>query len=214
MNRKLSEDRLIIFVKAPRPGTVKTRLALGPETECAAYRRLVEAVLREMRSFADVELHFAPIDGGAEIRPWLRENWRAVPQSNGDLGARLNNAFAEAFGTGAERVVIMGSDCPYVRAEDVATAWANLRSSDVVLGPAVDGGYWLVGLSQMQPELFSGISWSTDRVLSETIARAKPLGLKTVLLRTLSDVDTPEDWQRFISAEAQDSSRRQSPAAD
>ena len=81
-------------------------------------------------------------------------------------------------------------------------AWNALKVADLVLGPAEDGGYWLIGLRNDQPGLFPDIPWSSKEVFSETMARAKTLGLKTVLLRTLSDVDTREDWEQFISAES------------
>src|SRR5262245_62441377 len=95
-----------------------------------------------------VELRFTPADAEAEIRPWLRPGWRAVPQCDGDLGVRMMNAFADAFRAGANRVVIIGSDCPYLDAGDVRIAWTQLRACDLVLGPAEDGGYWLIGLRE------------------------------------------------------------------
>jgi uncharacterized protein len=210
----LSDERLIIFVKAPRPGQVKTRLALGPEAESVAYQRLVMVVLGELAHFGNVDLRFAPDDAAREIQPWLRPGWRASPQGEGDLGRRLNKAFADAFAGGAKRVVIVGSDCPYLCAEDIRTAGAQLGDCDLVLGPAEDGGYWLIGLREMQPKLFEGITWSSSHVFNETMSRAKKLGLKTFLMRTLADVDTREDWERFISAEAPDRKPHQSPAAD
>ena len=211
----MSTERLIVFVKAPRPGAVKTRLGLGPEAECGAYKRLVDAVLSPLRAIRDVELRFTPADAEREVQPWLREGWRASVQGEGDLGARLNRAFADAFASGAKRVVIIGSDCPYLRAEDVRTAWAALESCNVVLGPAEDGGYWLIGLHENQPALFANMAWSSNQVFGETVAHAKKLGLKTFLLRTLSDVDTREDWERFIaSAAAQDRPPHQAPAED
>ena len=193
---------LIIFLKAPQPGTVKTRLGLGGAAESAAYQRLVGQVLQEMAVFNGVELRFAPADAEKEIRPWLKDGWTAAPQGDGDLGDRMHLAFGEAFGKGAKRVVIIGSDCPYVSAGDIRAAWKALDTSDLVLGPAEDGGYWLIGLRQEQPGLFANMPWSSKQVFSETIGRAKALGLKTSLLRTLSDVDTREDWEKFISAEA------------
>jgi len=195
------KERLIIFVKAPRPGTVKTRLGLGAVSECAAYQRLVNAVFTQMANILEVELRFAPVDAESEIRNWLKQGWTATPQAEGDLGERMQAAFADAFAKGAGQVVIIGSDCPYLKEGDVREAWDALKVADLVLGPAEDGGYWLIGLRNDQPGLFPDIPWSSKEVFSETMARAKTLGLKTVLLRTLSDVDTREDWEKFISAE-------------
>ena len=209
----MSDQRLIVFIKAPRPGAVKTRLGLGAEAECAAYQRLVQVVLEKISAFEAVELRFAPADALAEIRHWVRGKWSAAPQCHGDLGHRMAGTFADAFRNGAKRVVIIGSDCPYLEAADIEMAWAELERCDLVLGPAEDGGYWLIGLRENRPNLFKDMIWSSPGVFEETIARAKVLGLKTVLLRKLSDVDTREDWERFIAAEALSEKPRQSPGA-
>ena len=95
------------------------------------------------------------------------------------------------------RVVIIGSDCPEVTTGDIRAAWRELRTHDVVLGPATDGGYWLIGLRQTRPELFAGIAWSSETVLAETLRRAKSAGLHIQLLRILADVDTAEDWEAY-----------------
>lgn len=193
------DRKLIIFVKAPRPGEVKTRLVkrLGPEGACDAYRKLVDRLLSNLKSLSEVELCFTPADAEKEIAPWRRSGWQTVPQGEGNLGARLGAAFARAFAAGAQRVVIIGSDCPYVTVKDIKEAFENLTSRDMAVGPATDGGYWLIGLRQPQPALFGKIPWSTDQVLAETLSRARTLNLKMHLLRLLSDVDTPEDWQNF-----------------
>lgn len=197
----MSDARLILFLKAPRPGLVKTRLAvaLGAEAACAAYRKLVETLLPRLGGLAGVELRFAPDDARRDIEPWLREGWRAAPQGPGDLGTRLARAMESAFAQGAKRVVVIGSDCPHVTTQDIADAWAALAGHDVALGPATDGGYWLIGLREPQPVLFTNIDWSTEKVLAQTLARADAAGLSVKLLRELADVDTPEDWRRFES---------------
>jgi len=137
-----SSKKLIIFVKAPRPAAVKTRLAesIGTEAACAAYRRLVETLLKQLRNLRAVELCFSPDDAAAEIKGWLEEDWNSSPQGGGDLGQRLQSAFERAFATGVKRAVIIGSDCPAITAEDIYEAWRSLRTHDVVLGPATDGG--------------------------------------------------------------------------
>lgn len=193
---------------------MKTRLGLGGVTECEAYQRLVLAVLREVAVFDAVQLRFAPADAEPEIRNWVRTGWIVHPQGEGDLGARMEAAFAQSFAAGAKRVVVIGSDCPSLTAADVQEAWAALNTSDLVLGPAEDGGYWLIGLRENQPGLFTNMAWSSSDVFSETMARAKALGLKTFLLRTLSDVDTREDWEKFISAEARRRIRHQGRPGD
>ena len=197
----MQTERLIVFLKAPQPGAVKTRLAesVGAAVACDAYRALVGTLLEGIASLDAVELRFAPDNAAQEIQPWQRAGWSVAPQGHGDLGARLQRAFAEAFRHGGQRVVIIGSDCPEVSVQDVRAAWRALRSNDVVLGPAADGGYWLVGLREPQPSLFATIPWSTEKVLPETLERARAAGLDLALLRELSDVDTVADWNRFLA---------------
>ena len=198
---ELHEFTLIIFVKAARSGTVKTRLAkdLGDEAACAAYRQLVEDLLNHLGKLSKVELHFTPKDSELEIKRWLRQGWTLQPQGEGDLGTRLQKAFGTAFARGSKRVVIIGSDCPYIVAEDIRQAWAALEENQIVIGPATDGGYWLIGLREEHPQLFTGISWSTNVVCETTLARAKAAGLRVKILRELTDVDTAADWQQFLN---------------
>jgi hypothetical protein len=198
-------DRLMIFVKAPRPGQVKTRLAqaLGAEAASAVYRHLVERLLERLNGLWPVELCFTPEDARSEIEPWLRTGWTARAQSPGDLGRRLSVAFEAAFDQGVTRAVVIGSDCVEVEPHDIHLAWAELDAHDLVVGPAQDGGYWLIALRHPQPLLFEGIPWSTSRVLATTLARARSLRLPVKLLRTLGDIDTLEDWQRYVSRTGQ-----------
>jgi rSAM/selenodomain-associated transferase 1 len=194
--------KLIIFVKAPRPGLVKTRLAaeIGATAACLAYRRLVETLFLRLTRLTEVELRYSPEDGLAEVRAWAGSKWECRPQGAGDLGQRLCAAFTDAFNAGVERVVIIGSDCPAIEAEDIEDAWRSLSAHDVVLGPAQDGGYWLVGLRKPQPILFENLTWSTDKVLEETLNRIHQAGLSVYLSRTLRDVDTEQDWREFLAS--------------
>ncbi len=196
---RTNASRLVVFLKAPRAGAVKTRLAetLGADAACAAYRQLVEALLANLTPLPKAELCFAPLEAAAEIEPWLRPGWTSCPQVGGDLGERLLAAFDEHFESDAQHVVIIGSDCPDVTAVDIEDAWLALEGHDVVLGPALDGGYWLIGLRSPQPALFTGIPWSTDRVFGETMRRVRENDLRVALLRELSDVDTVADWERW-----------------
>jgi|SRR5579859_2802792 len=193
------QSALIVFLKAPRPGQVKTRLAktIGAEAACAAYRLLTETVLERISPLSDVQLRYAPDDAFAEIEPWLRPGWRASAQGPGNLGQRLHTAFLEAFNEGTKQVVIIGSDCPGVTARDIEAAWAALKENEVVIGPATDGGYWLIGLREPRPPLFKDMAWSTKTVFQETLKRCKTTGLSVKLLRELSDVDTETDWLAY-----------------
>ena len=190
--------RLIIFLKPPRPGLVKTRLGqeIGQEAAVGVYRQLVDLLLSKLTDLAHVELRFTPDDAQDEIKPWAQPGWRLKPQGPGHLGERMRRAFLTAMAEGAGRVVLIGSDCPDVDRQDLEEAWAALNNHEVVLGPARDGGYWLIGLRRDQPLLFKSIPWSTATVLQNTLERCREAGLSTQLLRELEDVDTAADWQR------------------
>ena len=198
----MSSNQLIIFVKAPRPGLVKTRLArsIGASEASAAYRTLTETLLRNLEKIPGVELRFAPDDAAPEIQGWLRKDWKSRPQGPGDLGERLQRAFAEAFAEGAKTVILIGSDCPAITPDDIHTGWSSLRQHDLVLGPAVDGGYWLIGLRSPQPDLFNRMFWSTEKVFGETLQRARAMNLSVGLLRILADIDTERDWLDFLES--------------
>ncbi len=191
--------QLIVFVKAPRPGGVKTRLAqsIGPAAACAAYVRLVDTLLDRLAPLPGVELRYSPDDAESEISHWLRPGWRASPQGDGGLGERLARAFASTFHEGATRAAVIGSDCPAIAPSDIEETWVALERVDVVLGPAEDGGYWLIGLRHPQPQLFLNIEWSTSSVLRQTLDRSAASRLECHLLRPLADVDTVEDWHRL-----------------
>ena len=187
-----------IFVKAPVAGRVKTRLAadIGPIGAAALYRRLGRQVVATASSDAhQTVVWYAPATGGRLVRAWLDglgvSGFRAQP--DGDLGDRLRIAFATHFREGACRVVIIGSDCPGVDRQVISEAFAALDHHDVVLGPARDGGYYLIGMQALHEPLFRGMPWSSFAVLNETRAAACALGLTCHLLSPLRDVDTIAD---------------------
>jgi hypothetical protein len=196
----MSRDTLLVFLKSPDPGTVKTRLipALGAETAADLYRVLAGQALRGTRPAGDEYerlLFFAPRDARARVEGWLPGE-ACLPQAEGDLGQRMLAAFEEAFRRGSKRVAVIGSDVPWVSRDHVIRAFDLLERRDVVLGPALDGGYYLLGLTRPFPTLFHGIPWSTSGVLSATTARAVALGLSRGLLDPLPDLDTIADIRR------------------
>jgi rSAM/selenodomain-associated transferase 1 len=196
----VDSQQLIVFLKAPRPGEVKTRLAreIGPEAACAAYCRMVERLFEQISTLENVELRFTPDDAAEEFRHWQRSGWRLAPQGDGDLGSRLQRAFVDAFNEGLKRVVVIGSDCPTLTLQDIEAGWAALDKRDLVIGPARDGGYWLIGLRASHPDLFEGIDWSSANVLVQTIRKAETEGLTIARLRDLNDIDTRRDWEEFL----------------
>lgn len=189
---------LLVFAKAPAPGRVKTRLAaeIGEEAASRIYREMGRRVVEGVAAGAyDVVVCYDPPDAEAEVRSWLGppDGVRFRPQARGDLGARLRAAFREAFDDGAGPVCAIGTDAPDVDPGLVTRAFRALRSDDVVVGPAEDGGYYLIGLARPEPELFRSVPWSTSRVLEATRARARERSLSLGELEALSDVDTAAD---------------------
>ncbi len=186
------DDELLVFTKYPVPGRVKTRLipAIGAEAAALLHRRLTEQTLDEMSKLpARLKVCY---DGATrtEMQDWLGE-LELREQGSGNLGERLGRAVALSFREGARRVVVIGTDAPALTAETVRGAFRLLENIDLVLGPAHDGGYYLIGLSRPAPELFIGIEWSSERVLRQTLAAAA--GLRVALLQEMADIDRPED---------------------
>lgn len=195
-------NELLVFAKAPRLGTVKTRLAetMGAEAALKVYFRLLEELRTRLQGLPNVTVCFAPEDGQEELRAELPNHWSFQPQLGADLGERLQHAFTEAFARGAERVAAIGSDCPVLSPIDIQDAWRALDHHDVVFGPSEDGGYWLIGMRQMEPGLFNGISWSSSSVLKESLAQARDHQLRVAFLRRLRDIDTEADWRSYLAA--------------
>lgn len=186
----------MVFVRAPDAGRVKTRLAaaLGAEGALRVYRRLAEHTVREARAVdAELRIHFTPAGREHEVRAWLGHGPRYLAQAEGDLGARIEAAFRAAFQDGAERAVIVGSDLPELSAALLRRAFDALDEHPAVLGPARDGGYYLLGMRMMIPGVFDGIPWSTDAVLARTLERMRAAGVEPALLPTLADVDEAKD---------------------
>ncbi len=196
----MSADTLIVFVKEPRPGHVKTRLArdLGPELAARVYRALAEAEIAGTRPAAGEyeRVFFHDPDGDpAALRAWLPGE-RLFPQAGADLGERMRAAFEHCFAAGAGRVAIVGTDVPWAGRAHVRAALEALRSQDVAVGPTPDGGYYLLALRAPQPQLFENVPWSTAEVLPATRARARARGLALAELVPLPDVDTLDDLRR------------------
>jgi rSAM/selenodomain-associated transferase 1 len=203
----MTGDALAIFLKDPSPGTVKTRLipSLGAEGAAQLYRVLAEdIVLRTGPLQGELERvgFFAPAGSRAAIESWL-PGLALIAQEGDDLGARMSLAFDEVFRRGAGRAALIGTDVPGLSLDHVRTALASLESHDLVLGPAHDGGYYLIGLTRPCPGLFRGIAWSTASVFAATMERAAALGLSVRVLEPLRDIDTLDDvraeWPRIAS---------------
>ncbi len=193
---------LIVFVKAPSPGEVKTRLlpAWSADDACQLYRCLVMDTLELVRSLPGIHLAiaYAANDTFPDLA-WLGSHHAMFLQHGSTLGERLVHAFQWAFEQGADRVVVLGSDAPDLSRQWIAQAFESLDRSDVVLGPTVDGGYHLLGLTRLIPELFDGMPWSTPRLLRRTLEQIERLHLAVRCLEPIADLDTPADVQRYVA---------------
>lgn len=193
---------VLVFVRLPVPGRVKTRLgkAVGFEAAAKIYRAFAEDVLDTVKSagFA-FRVHFSPPGGCEAVRAWLG-GVSLIPQRGGDLGERMRNALAGAFLRGAERAVLIGSDAPDLPKAALSNALDSLTKHDAVIGPASDGGYYLIGFSRkgFLPEAFSGPEWGTSGVLARTLEIIRGAGKTVHLLPLHSDIDTKEDLDRMM----------------
>lgn len=181
--------RLIVMVKEPRPGRVKTRLGRDIGRIAAAwwFRHSAARTLRHLRDRRwDLALAVSPDRDGLVSRAWPADLPR-LAQGAGDLGARMARLLAAAPGP----VCVIGADIPGLRRRHVARAFARLRGHDLVFGPAADGGFWLVGARQVPPRLFAGVRWSTASALADSIASVP--GARVALADILADVDTAAD---------------------
>jgi len=210
--RRCRKECLIVYSRFPKAGTTKTRLIprLGASGAAELQRQMTEHALTMARRLrltrpVDIEVHFA--QGDAErMRSWLGNDLRYAPQSSGDLGERMHARLSDALRRGARRAVLVGTDCPGIDAALLAGAFDALVRSDVVFGPASDGGYYLVGAKRPLAFLFTQMTWSTERVLHETLFRARRAGIALETVAALDDVDRPEDlevWRRIQRERAQ-----------
>jgi rSAM/selenodomain-associated transferase 2/rSAM/selenodomain-associated transferase 1 len=193
---------LIVFGRYPRVGKTKTRLipALGPAGAAALQKRLTERTVATARQAAihiNARLMYCH-DGGTikQLRGWLGGRpVRYVAQAAGNLGRRMHLAIKRAFDLGARRVVLIGTDIPGLTSGIIEQAFSALHDRDLVFGPSVDGGYWLVGMTKPE-DMFGGIVWSRPDVLEKSLALARSKGMRPQMLAPLNDLDTPDDLAR------------------
>jgi rSAM/selenodomain-associated transferase 1 len=199
----LNSVYLIIFVRFPHPGKVKTRLAtsIGNGRAARLYRLCTENVFKETEKLSDnVQryIFYADKDDGDNVKKWAGPVFQCRPQVEGDLGIRIEAAFNYVFRQGAKTAVIVASDVPELSAEIIENAISALTDNDIVIGPTNDGGYYLLGMNGMHSDLFHGITWSTTEVYAETLSIIEYLGLKVHCLRALDDIDTEDDLHRWL----------------
>lgn len=205
---------LIIFTRYPEPGKVKTRLvpALGEEGASDLHRRMAELTINIARQVDLPELRIqVHYDGGDPelMKGWLSADVDLRSQGEGDLGERMRRAFETAFSDGMQKALIIGTDSPFITHQLLRLALFKLKTSDMALGPAVDGGYYLIGIrkqaaAQALPGIVSGIPWGTGEVFGRTLRKAQELGLNVYQTEMLCDIDRPEDlplWKEASDSE-------------
>jgi rSAM/selenodomain-associated transferase 1 len=194
---------LLVFAKTPKPGKVKTRLlaAVSADVAAALHAACIEDTLRVVRKMRGCDAFVFAAGGTGYFRRLVKKQgssarMQVLPQRGSDLGARMENAFRKCFAMGFREVVVIGTDTPWMGVERVRGAFAELKVNDVVIGPAEDGGYYLLGMRTMVPEIFRGIPWSSERVLQLTLQAIAKMKLRRKLLRWDFDLDRPEDLRR------------------
>lgn len=195
---------LVIFAKYPEPGRVKTRLAekIGVQKAARIYGYFINRVLKAISPVswqAEIIIAVAPASDLNRFRAKYPGASGYIPQAEADdLGTRMKCAFDWCFSRRFHKVVMIGTDCLELGRVEVEHAFAMLDTHPVVLGPATDGGYYLIGLNAPQPHLFQNIAWSTNRVLEQTLALVQQYDLACHLLAEKSDIDTFADLERYL----------------
>lgn len=193
------DDRcLLFFVKNPEKGKVKTRLAsaVGGEMAVRLYKRFLLEMLSTLNKGTFLfYLCFYPVDSLNDLKDWLGDHYLYMPQMGENLGERMKNGFAEAFSMNFKRVVLVGSDIPDLPLDFIEEAFTSLQEQDGVIGPSLDGGYYLIGFKNksFSPRVFEGIHWSTESVFEKTLKVLKQEELTVHTLKPLRDIDTAGD---------------------
>ncbi len=191
------QDQLIIFIKNTVKGTVKTRIAatMGDEIALKIYRVLIDHTHKvTLKLSMDKALFYSDFIDFAD--QWDSDLYKKQAQDKGSLGHRMKSAFKQGFNNGYKKIVIVGSDCYEINTSIINESFYRLDHYDVVLGPASDGGYYLLGMKYLIPELFEGKTFSTDKVLEEAIDSIAKLYKSFFLLPTLNDIDNEEDARK------------------
>jgi len=196
-----NDNNLILFVKYPEKGKVKTRLAkdIGNEKALIIYKKLVSKLLNQLDiNNYNISIYYFPENKKNEVKKWINlPEIKYLAQSGDDLGIRMLNAFKDSISLKYAKTVIIGTDCLEINNNIISKSFYLLDENDLVLGPATDGGYYLIGLKTIIEPLFKNISWSTDKVLKQTLNKAKELNIEYKFLDFLSDIDTLEDLNNY-----------------
>lgn len=190
---------LVIFASAPEKGRVKSRIAadLGPDEALTAYRTLAEHAVAAAShvEWCRKTIAYSPNEKGDAMRDWFGDLFDYCPQGDGDLGRRMLSVLERSLADEAERVVLIGVDCPGVNDTVISEAFTRLDQADVVIGPSFDGGYYLIGMKKAHKPLFTDIPFGTGDTLQKTLSTARREGIRVSLLEWKRDVNTGEAWR-------------------
>lgn len=193
---------VIIFLRAPEKGRVKTRLTRRFDKGFVLdlYKAFVLDTIEAATGTADIHLFFWPVEKEDLIRRWLGEKYSFTAQSGSTLGEKMANAFRQIFEKGYHQAILIGTDIPQLDAALINAAFEKLKSNDVMLGPSEDSGYYLIGFNRNSYEtgVFEDIDWSTPKVLDQTLERLHRMNKKTGRIDTLNDIDTPRDFEKLV----------------
>jgi uncharacterized protein len=200
----MDKERLVVMVKDPTRTMVKNRLAehVGRVLAETLYRSFVTDILKTVRDASlSAMVAFSPPGSRRSVEAWIGQDVPLMEQTGDDLGARMKNIFLDLFRDGCSRVVVVGSDIPDLGAGVIEEAFHRLHENDAVIGPALDGGYYLAGFTKegFLPDIFEGITWSTETVFRETAAILLQGGRTVHVLPRLSDVDTVTDLRALFA---------------
>ena len=194
-----SSRSLVIFANAPEKGRVKSRIAadLGPDVALTAYKTLAEhtVAVASQVDWCRKTIAYAPNGSGDAMRDWFGDLFDYRAQGDGDLGRRMLAALERAFSDGADRVILIGVDCPGVSEPIISDAFARLDQADAVIGPSFDGGYYLIGMKKPTKLLFTDIPFGTGDTLQKTLTAARRGGVRVSLLEWKRDVNTGDAWR-------------------
>jgi len=191
-----------IMIKYPEPGRVKTSLAkaVGHEKAAHIYRKVAELMMENTSpincAYGRI-VFYDPTDRQKDFAEWLSGE-QFIPQQGDDVGERMDNAIRVLLAMGAEKAVLTGADIPDLSDKIIEASFRELGYADIVIGPAKDGGYYLIGMKAPHSEIFQDIPWSTGRVFKETMRIIEKLQLSCTSITTLSDLDTEDDYKRLF----------------
>jgi len=204
---KSETNSIIIFLRFPKLGEVKTRLAKTTSSEFALrfYKSCSENLVKNVKRIPRINrfVFYSNKNEKENVNKWLGNKLFFAPQEGDDLGIRMKNAFEKVFSTGTQKAIIVGTDIPDLSKNIILDAFNSLNNNDVVIGPSKDGGYYLLGIKKMYPELFEDIEYSTSNVFSQTLTRVNRLNLSYHLHTELMDIDTKEDLVEWLSNEGE-----------